>query len=525
MGGQHSGVMNSTQYLYALENRETYSKEAVNYQGILNDFYYKIQSEEKEHVISSECGYAIVTNPFTLKREYFVSSLIKSKYDGIGHRMPSDIVIVLDISGSMGNEMKSRQEDKMDLHSVLDTAKLAIRKLISKLDSNDQLGFVTFDTIARTVFPLSPVNSLNNINELLDPIKPRGGTCLYIGLKQGVDEMRAKMRKNAAHRIFYLTDMGNNSEGNFNELFQSITLEEEPIFTSIIGLGCKLHSSFLTICSNNKGSSSFSAMTEEDLEDIIVNNYDYNFFPVAHDIKMNFRSGNFIVNKVYGTSDSKAVKSKEEEKLKVSHVNKMTSEMKKSTYYLLLYFNRIKKRLPLPVLRAVSEYNRYTNETVLDIKSVFSSPIIKDTDKILMKGGMTLLRLTPQKYCMDSFAEIVLEGYDLDGYAIQNINFIDIKNDNARNDYYSNEEIKEGIILYYYAKFLRSFAKYSNSNITYEQKEEHYLEVASWKERAINCFNSLGNEKKKEEMMIMVEKAIKAFKPVKPGVQPNSVTS
>ena len=72
-----------------------------------------------------------------------------------------DVMVVLDISGSMSTECKVQDASgKAQKHgfSILDVCKHATRALAATLDADSRLGLITFDNIAELVLPSSSVD-------------------------------------------------------------------------------------------------------------------------------------------------------------------------------------------------------------------------------------------------------------------------------------------------------------------------------------------------------------------------------
>lgn len=74
------------------------------------------------------------------------------------NRFPSDIVCILDVSGSMAEEAQVKndqgQKEKYGL-SVLDVLKHAVKTIISSLDEEDKFSLVTYSDDARLDYPMN----------------------------------------------------------------------------------------------------------------------------------------------------------------------------------------------------------------------------------------------------------------------------------------------------------------------------------------------------------------------------------
>ena len=89
------------------------------------------------------------------------AALVEIKCDAPAAKTAIDVMVVLDISGSMSTECKVQDASgKAQKHgfSILDVCKHATRALAATLDADSRLGLITFDNIAELVLPSSNVN-------------------------------------------------------------------------------------------------------------------------------------------------------------------------------------------------------------------------------------------------------------------------------------------------------------------------------------------------------------------------------
>jgi hypothetical protein len=89
------------------------------------------------------------------------AALVEIKCDAPAAKTAVELMVVLDISGSMSTECKvqdaSGQAQKHGF-SILDVCKHATRALAATLDAESKLGLITFDNIAELVLPSANVD-------------------------------------------------------------------------------------------------------------------------------------------------------------------------------------------------------------------------------------------------------------------------------------------------------------------------------------------------------------------------------
>ncbi|KAH8649047.1 hint-domain-containing protein [Xylariales sp. PMI_506] len=136
--------------------------------------------------------------------------------------VPCDIVLVIDISGSMSfrppwpdTEGRERQHEQRP--SIMEIAKHAASTITKSLDETDRLGIVTFGDRADVLQKLTPMTKYNKTLsvEAIDKIKTAGTTNMWGGIKSGLDLFndRSASSQGKVPVILVLTD-GHSNTGN-----------------------------------------------------------------------------------------------------------------------------------------------------------------------------------------------------------------------------------------------------------------------------------------------------------------------
>lgn len=112
-------------------------------------------------------------------------------------RTPANVVVVVDVSGSMAAEAKLRGAtgnlESFGL-SVLDVVKHAVKTIAHNLTDGDQLAIVCYHSTARLVFDLKKMDDAGRKQALtaLETLTPEGTTNLWDGLYTGLEVLRKK---------------------------------------------------------------------------------------------------------------------------------------------------------------------------------------------------------------------------------------------------------------------------------------------------------------------------------------------
>lgn len=121
---------------------------------------------------------------------------------GLSIRQPTDIVVVLDRSGSMGGDPMRK-------------ALASVRELISQLGSEDRLGLVTYSNQAEVFLPLSKASASARASWIasLNQISPGGGTNMAAGLDRAHALVTANVEAGRVTRVLLLSD-GHANQGD-----------------------------------------------------------------------------------------------------------------------------------------------------------------------------------------------------------------------------------------------------------------------------------------------------------------------
>lgn len=135
----------------------------------------------------------------------------KISHGGIAKRQPMDLVLVIDISGSMNG-------------TPLEIVKETINFVIDQVGENVRLSLVVFNTEAEILAGLTPMRQENKVafKLLVSQIESGGGTSILVGEKAGIEvlKQRCYVQRNAA--VFLLSD-GEDNLIKYFPLSESLT--------------------------------------------------------------------------------------------------------------------------------------------------------------------------------------------------------------------------------------------------------------------------------------------------------------
>ncbi|KAG9251324.1 hint-domain-containing protein [Emericellopsis atlantica] len=164
------------------------------------------------------------------------------------NHVPCDIVLVIDVSGSMGTDANVPGETESTGLNVLDLVKHAARTIIETLDEGDRLGVVTFQSRAQTVQGLTVMTEDNKklTWDRIQTIHPSHATNLWHGLLHGLDVFKDGGGSSRVPSMMVLTDgmpnQMNPAAGFVAKLREMLPL---PASISTFGFGYELESGLL----------------------------------------------------------------------------------------------------------------------------------------------------------------------------------------------------------------------------------------------------------------------------------------
>jgi len=120
---------------------------------------------------------------------------VRSKYDGKGllkfGRPMVNLVIVLDISGSMGSQLSDDESI-----SKLEAAKKCCVEAINKLTNKDRIGIIIFNQDSQIINHLEFLKNKNNLIKKINNLRANGMTNLSGAIEKGRNLFNNKILEN-----------------------------------------------------------------------------------------------------------------------------------------------------------------------------------------------------------------------------------------------------------------------------------------------------------------------------------------
>jgi Ca-activated chloride channel family protein len=143
-------------------------------------------------------------------------------------RSPINLALVLDRSGSMAGDK-------------LEKAKEAALMVLDRLQPDDIISVVTYDSEVEVLVPATKANERELIRERISALTPRGSTALFAGVTFGLEEVSKNLDAKHVNRIVLLSDgqanVGPSSPNELGQLGEAAGRQGISITTIGLGLG------------------------------------------------------------------------------------------------------------------------------------------------------------------------------------------------------------------------------------------------------------------------------------------------
>lgn len=249
-------------------------KDAVKIEEMINYFNYDYQSPKGKHPFGVE--HEVSTSPWN-KDHKLVHVGIQGERIEMYNLPPSNIVFLLDVSGSMGAPNK------------LPLLKKSLKLLVNELRPEDRVAIVVYAGAAGEVLASTPGNEKRKIIKALDHLNAGGSTAGGAGIKLAYKIAQENFIEDGNNRIILATDgdfnVGASSDQQMENLIEK--KRESGVFLTVLGygMGNYKHSKMEILADKGNGNHAYIDNILE-AKKVLVNEFGGTLFTIAKDMKI-----------------------------------------------------------------------------------------------------------------------------------------------------------------------------------------------------------------------------------------------
>ena len=166
-----AGPRNMNSFNQKMEYGYLPSVDSISSAGKFNEYYFQTKSNEAKQLVEINNSIAIDS-----EKEKFIALELTSCEDGKNKRNNMNFILVMDISGSMGERFEkstkitNESTNSIQTKNKMGVAKDVMIKLLSILRKEDRFGIILFDDRSEILQPIRKVDSIN-LEKLTSDIK------------------------------------------------------------------------------------------------------------------------------------------------------------------------------------------------------------------------------------------------------------------------------------------------------------------------------------------------------------------
>ena len=251
-------------------------KDAVRIEEMVNYFDYDYPAPEEGSASPLRVSPELAPAPWNPNHLLLRIGLQAKKID-LAKAPPSNIVFLIDVSGSMDEENK------------LPLLKSSFKMLLGQLRPDDKIAIVTYANGTKVALPSTSVKDKEKIIKVLDNLYASGGTSGGKGIQLAYEQAQKSFIKNGNNRIILATDGDFNiGINNTTDLEKFIKKQRESgIYMSVLGFGIGNYRDDMAETIADKGNGNYAYIDNiTEAKKVLVNELSGTLFAVAKDVKL-----------------------------------------------------------------------------------------------------------------------------------------------------------------------------------------------------------------------------------------------
>ncbi|MFH0862407.1 MAG: VWA domain-containing protein [Candidatus Altiarchaeota archaeon] len=296
----------------------------ITYEGLFYDYSFDTGRQKAcSKLFCPSYSYAVSKDPLSGRDDVYLSvGLDSGMRQEDFERKRLNLVIVLDVSGSMGSQFDryyydraggraSSEPDADAGRSKMEVATKSVNALLDRLDEGDRVGIVLFDQSSYLAKPMNRVGDtdMDAIKAHVLSIRPRGSTNMEAGMRMGTELFGEYLEADPSeyeNRVIFLTDaMPNTGQtGEESLLGQLRRNADKGIYATFIGIGVDFNTELAGGITKVRGANYYSVHSPKEFEERMADGFDYMVSPLVFDLRLSLDSPGYEILKVYGSPEA-----------------------------------------------------------------------------------------------------------------------------------------------------------------------------------------------------------------------------
>lgn len=249
-------------------------KDAVRIEEMVNYFDYTYAQPKNNEPFAVH--YELSDCPWNPESQILMIGLQGKDID-YSKAAPSNLVFLIDVSGSMG------QENKLPL------VKSSLNYLVDQLRPTDRVALVVYAGAAGEVLPSTPASDKEKIKQAIQNLESGGSTAGGAGIQLAYDIAQKNMIEDGNNRVILCTDgdfnIGSSSDAEMTRLIED--KRKSGVFITVCGFGMGNYkdSKMESIADNGNGSY-YYIDTKKEAEKVFGTDMRGTLFTIAKDVKI-----------------------------------------------------------------------------------------------------------------------------------------------------------------------------------------------------------------------------------------------
>lgn len=257
-----------------INNGQRPPKDAVRIEEMVNYFTYKYAQPEGEHPFAIHTE--VSTAPWNEKHK-LVSVALQGKSIPVDNLPPSNLVFLIDVSGSMNEPNK------------LPLLKSSFRMLVEQLRPDDKVSIVVYAGAAGLVLEPTRGENKRRILDALDRLQAGGSTAGGAGIQLAYAVAKENFMPEGNNRVILATDGDFNVGASSNAELERMIEEKrkDGIFLTVLGYGMGNYKDSKMEKLADKGNGNYAYIDNiTEAKKVLVSEFGGTIFTIAKDVKL-----------------------------------------------------------------------------------------------------------------------------------------------------------------------------------------------------------------------------------------------